>query len=1018
MGEALKFLPEAQWGKVSRSVAPRETLARTATTAAERQLTVAAENAPLRVIYGTERVGALVANVLLHGTYWVIQCVWGEGECDAIEEVTFDDAALPAGTLSIHYAGTAGQTVDAWMVAAFAAQAPAVTYADALPGVCYSVFKVPTSAIENFPQITARLRGRKLYDPRTTLTVFSANPALALADFLSNATYGSGKTVDWSSVTTAANACDESVGGAPRRQIGLAVETVQNVEAWEDTLRTYAGCWIVQGSAGMRLVPDRPASPVASYDHASDDIMAISPLKKRAVTDAPTVMTIRYTDTSVVPWRDASVTTYAPGADTGAVPRRPSDVPLPGIRSKAQAYREAVERLNKLTLQDLSFTLSVRDIGIRHEAGDVITVTHPLGLTAKAMRVTNAQGENGRYTLSLTEYDAAAYSDAVQTEPSTPDTSLPDPGAPVAVTGLTLSEEVFQQQDGTYSSRIRATWDAPAFPVTFIANFAVRVSVAGAVVFPGSAVADAVTWASPAVQEGVSHQVDVVTTSRTGASSAAASATITPVGKLLIPGDVPSMSGFEVGGEVRLSWSPAVDIDIWRYEIRYVAVAGTWANGTLLDRTDALRFVTKDVPVGSWDFMVKAIDSVGQYSATEARRSITVTSDAGSFLVGQVTLDTPTLSNMAEFALGRTDTSRRFVTENGVAAGTKFPSTASTYGNLAASYGAVASSWTSESEDFGSTLTGNWQGEINATALAGSVTKELQLGPDGSNWTTYTALVAKSGARFARMKASGGSSDVVKVVIPNAQIRVDAVPRTEPFSVTTLSSGGALVQLANQYSAAKSIVPASQAATARITTYDRVLVAPATGLLLQNVVPTTVADAYVFQKFSDAAARVIASGDYFEYDVFIAGATESSERGGFDITFSDATALRSLGSADDNGSGASNIPNSAIPTGSWFSRKHPLTTAVGKTVSRVDLVNACDVAGTNITVYRNLRITDGAGTTRLSLWTSGEPTFNSTSLQSNQGQIQMGPANSFLVYQFTDAGTQVAGTASGSFNGI
>jgi hypothetical protein len=44
------------------------------------------------------------------------------------------------------------------------------------------------------------------------------------------------------------------------------------------------------------------------------------------------------------------------------------------------------------------------------------------------------------------------------------------------------------------------------------------------------------------------------------------------------------LTGYEVGGEVRLRWEPATDIDIWRYEIRWGAVAwpGTMPPGWIV----------------------------------------------------------------------------------------------------------------------------------------------------------------------------------------------------------------------------------------------------------------------------------------------------------------------------------------------------------------------------------------------------------------------------------------------------
>ncbi|QHJ00125.1 hypothetical protein GT347_20355 [Xylophilus rhododendri] len=60
------------------------------------------------------------------------------------------------------------------------------------------------------PTVTARLRGKKLYDYRTGETAFRRNPALCLADFL-RADYGYGSTpeqIDIAQAVASANACD------------------------------------------------------------------------------------------------------------------------------------------------------------------------------------------------------------------------------------------------------------------------------------------------------------------------------------------------------------------------------------------------------------------------------------------------------------------------------------------------------------------------------------------------------------------------------------------------------------------------------------------------------------------------------------------------------------------------------------------------------------------------------------------------------------------------------------------
>lgn len=64
------------------------------------------------------------------------------------------------------------------------------------------------------PTITSIVRGKKVYDPRTTNTAWSDNPALIVRDYLTNDDYGLGEesaNIDDTRLATAANICDQSV---------------------------------------------------------------------------------------------------------------------------------------------------------------------------------------------------------------------------------------------------------------------------------------------------------------------------------------------------------------------------------------------------------------------------------------------------------------------------------------------------------------------------------------------------------------------------------------------------------------------------------------------------------------------------------------------------------------------------------------------------------------------------------------------------------------------------------------
>lgn len=797
---------------VTPTVVEAPTINEVATPAADRQLTVAAEHSFIRTVYGEDRIGAQIANVAVLGGDWVIQCIWCEGLIDSINDLRFNDAELPAGISVTHYLGASVQTVDGTLAAAISG------YGDALHGIVYTVLRVPSSVLDGFPSISARIKGVKVYDPRSGETAWSDNPALILRDFIVRA---NGRSVTDASVIEVANACDALVSGVKRRTLGLTLDAAQEVEQWIDTLRAYTSCWVVTDSSGiLRLVPDRPRTIDATLTHADGQIKSIS-LKKRGLRGVPTVVRIRYTDTSEIPWKDAWQE-----ADTGATPRRESEVALPGIHSAAAAKREAIERLNKLNLCDLSGTVDIFDAGLALEVGDVVAISHPVGLDAKAMRITNLAGDYGRYKLALAEYDASVYSDAVASEPGSPDTTRPSPLNPSAPTGLICAEEVYQLADGSFASRIRATWSPPDAYYLYSYRFEVLDSSTLIYVTNGW---DTVAR-SPSIEEGITYTVRVATVSSLGAVSAFASSSVLTRGKQLLPSNVPSLSGFEVGGEVRLTIGAATDLDMVGYEVRYGAVGVSWANAAFCDFINAASGVGgyciyKDAPAGTFDFLVCARDSIGQYSASAARKTITVTLDVNAFLIGNHDYTNPSLTGMAEYSLPG-DATRYFITEDGTTAASRFPAAASTYGAIAASYHAAGTSQlTTEAWDVTVTVAGNWNGTISSTAVTGSKTDSILLSTGGV-YTDHGSLTAKASGRLAKLQSISSGTSTLKVALPTVRLRLDAIPRVETGSVTTSASTYTRVTLGNSYTAAKTITLTPQGTTGRQAVVDNVVLNP------------------------------------------------------------------------------------------------------------------------------------------------------------------------------------------------
>ncbi|CAH1387014.1 phage tail protein [Candidatus Nitrotoga sp. M5] len=799
------------------------------------QLSVAAENAPLRLVYGRQRLGAQLANLMIYENQLVVHAIWCQGEISSFELFTMNDAALPASVTATHYTGAPGQTADATLIAAFAAMG--ITYADTLDGIAYSVFQVPVDVSSGLPQFAAEIKGFEVYDPRTLTTAWSDNPALCLADFIASASYGLNRTTDSASVEDAADECDEVVGANARRRLNLVIDKVATTRQHLEALRAYAGCFIVETGGNLKLVPDRPRAT----DHTvtgSDIMFGSLKLSRLGVQDVPTVVDVRWTDTSVTPWIERSAIAYADGVIAGTTPRRESQISLPGIHLYSQAYREAVERLNHFALEDLEAEWTGFDEASAILPGHIVSLTHPVGLTAKLMRVVDATAVSaGRWRIKAREYDPAAYSDDVVSEPTYSDTSLPSPANPDAVTGLVLTEEVYQMANGTWTTRIKAEWDAADYP--YIRHYRVEVYQLGELIYSGTP--ETPIYRTPPVQELVAYVVKVSVVSTIGAVGTVAQADIDILGKYLVPSDVPELTVFEAGGSVYMAWNPAVDVDIWRYEIRYGIVSGDWESATLLDRVDALRLTTNTIATGTWVAYVKALDSVGLYSNAAASATFTVTSDAAAFLVDTYNSDTPTLTNMAEYDLF--DGVRNWVTEDGVAFATKCSANLDTYTDPLATYhSSLTSEWLGESADFGLLVGGQWTGTASVSALNGSIASSMGFSDDGTTWAYQSGLSHRISSRFARLKHQALTTSTLKASVPTQSIRLDAVPREEVGASTSSASGPITITLDNVYVAVKRIIITPEGTTARSSTYDNIVMSS----------PTTF-DVYIF---NDAGVKI------------------------------------------------------------------------------------------------------------------------------------------------------------------
>ena len=247
-----------------------------------------------QVIYGKMRVGAVIVFDGTTGSnnkfFHRVLAVAGH-EVESFEEIYINDAKvtqldpdgnvaqveLPNGDLSSRYnnvlrlklkTGTSDQAADTDLVN----EVPDWTNEHRLRGIAYIYARFSFNADKypnGLPTITAVVKGKKVYDPRTQTTVWSDNPALCLRDYLTETGYGLGEeeaNIDDSRVIEAANVCEyfnypTLTGDARYTCNGSFITSVTPYDILNDLLTSMGGLlWYSQGK--WRIKPAYWTDPV------------------------------------------------------------------------------------------------------------------------------------------------------------------------------------------------------------------------------------------------------------------------------------------------------------------------------------------------------------------------------------------------------------------------------------------------------------------------------------------------------------------------------------------------------------------------------------------------------------------------------------------------------------------------------------------------------------------------------------------------------------------------------------
>ena len=322
------------------------------------------------------------------------------------------------------------------------------------------------------PLITAKVQGKRVFDPRTSTTAYSNNAALCIRDFITSSYGLNDSTTDDTSFQAAANECDETVslsgGGTEKRYtINGVIRADRSVGDVLQDLSTACAGTLFWGAGSWKLKAGAYSSPVKTL--TLDDLRGPIALDTR-ITMRDNFNTVSGTfidaeqDYITADYPQLTSATFK--AEDGGEEVN-LDLPLPYTTSAATA-----QRLAKLTLfrGREQMTLSA-DFGLEAfevEVGDIIAFTNDrYGFSAKEFEVVgwrlaaNQDAGDLRINLTLRETSAAAFDwNAEETAIIANNTTLPNFRTVSAPSGLTLTATAVINDDGITIPAIRADWTA------------------------------------------------------------------------------------------------------------------------------------------------------------------------------------------------------------------------------------------------------------------------------------------------------------------------------------------------------------------------------------------------------------------------------------------------------------------------------------------------------------------------------------------------------------------------------
>jgi hypothetical protein len=592
-----------------------------------------------KVIYGEARTGGAIVFIDSSGTdnkYLHLVIAFAGHEIESYEKIYFDDRLVWSGgsyqgdwadyaELNFH---KGDQTAaDSNLVS----RAVGWNSDNKLLGTAYIYARLTydQEELNGVPNISAVIKGKKVYNPITAQTAYSTNPALCIRDYLLDSKYGLGEVsanIDSASLTAAINKCDENIalsaGGTEKRYTCNGIlDTGRSRKSNIRSLLKCMGGKLVYSGDKYFIVPAYYTTPVMTIDESllAGDVKIRTKQSRRQLYNGVKGTYVSKENNYIVSDYPAQISSTYEAEDGDPIYM---DLQLPFVATNTQA-----QRLAKIALlqsrQQQSITLPCNLAALKFKAGDNIQVTYAkMGYSSKVFEVQNYSIKLDKSGQIIVDVEAIETASAIYDWNTSDEEDFLAAGeidlynGSVAEppTSLSLAKSTTINDDGTAIENIVATWTASAD--VFVDKYEVEWSTDNTV-FTG-VVTDGTRFTIENVIAAQTYYVRVRGVNNLGVKSTYATANITASGDTTAPAVPTGLTATPSYQQIRLNWTNPSDNDFSHVEIQRREAGDTFASIASVSggRGEAAEFVSAGLDDETEYFhRIRSVDYSGNTSA-------------------------------------------------------------------------------------------------------------------------------------------------------------------------------------------------------------------------------------------------------------------------------------------------------------------------------------------------------------------------------------------------------------------